>query len=283
MIQRRIQPWTKHQWIGIEYEMTQLTAKQAHLFFEHVVRHEVFPDELNSVASGEKAMSVLSFAVPHDSAPTNSRELNLLLKQCSSKGLSVEVESDTREGEGSHVKAYVFQEPQRWRVEAYRLLWSSHAGRNWSDAAESMEASLLGYPMSAIRQRLRDNSLTSAGWGLRTYYIALPMNGVSALARGFGRVVPIVGRSWSLFSMSSYLAPRSRWPASMMTTKLARFGCLQISMKRLLENSVRDTCTKRGNLLWVFRTSAAVLEYLYPFMRSNIELWTDGQWKTIGA
>lgn len=245
--------------------------------FRDVDEPPPFKDELASLANGAKPLSMFSVEADSEQAIRASSWFKSMTANASRRGLRHRLEVASVRG-GSEGTLYLFRAAEAWRCKALSLLIESHRGRYWSDAAELMMSSLLGYPAESAERVVANHALCSAGWGLRTFYLLVPSRHGQRLAQGPRRGLPArLPRGSTLFAMSQPLAPRHPWPS--MTHALARFGTRQACLAELVRKELVLQGRSARNAIWTVSDIPRALPVLEQYMKSDLQIWSDGAWK----
>jgi len=131
-------------------------------------------EELNAVAAGTKGMSVFLF--PNSLIGTDSF-YNELCKMASDLNISTTLrEKLDLESESNLLMSYlfIFRDNESWRIPAYLAVKRVCEYYGWSDAAEHLESSLLGYTDEEISSWLRIHSSSRASWTGKTFFFLMP-------------------------------------------------------------------------------------------------------------
>lgn len=150
--------------------------------------------ELSAVASGQKAMAMHQW---NSSAITSrSKAYRSFLKLAKDLGLMVISEPVETESSGDEEirLMFVVREEERWRVPAFMALVRMRRHHEWSDGAEFLASSLLGYSESEIDEWIRFQRHRSCGWSGLTCYVLMKNAVWSEIeASGHGSL-PLAGR-----------------------------------------------------------------------------------------
>jgi hypothetical protein len=128
--------------------------------------------ELEAVRSKAKAMSVFTFSL----SSLDDQHFKRLLKLAFDLHLTViqQVEHISREGHTyEQIYTFVLQSTDAWRVPAYMLTRKALRSYPWSDGAEFIESSLLGYSANEIESWMKRLKATQLSWTGKTFYLLM--------------------------------------------------------------------------------------------------------------
>ncbi len=128
-------------------------------------------EELQAVAAGRKAMSV--FAFPNTSLGTDPF-YDELCKMASQFHISIALRERFVSGLEPNLRTsylFVFRDDEAWRVPAFLLFKRIYDNYGWSDAAEHLEGSLLGYTEEEISLWLAARWNSRVDWAGKTLFL----------------------------------------------------------------------------------------------------------------
>ena len=235
-------------------------------------------DELQAVAAGRKAMSVFAF-------PTTSVETDPfydeLCRMASNLNISTSLEERTVSGLESNLQTsylFAFRADQAWRIPAYLLLKRIYEDYGWSDAAEHLEGSLLGYSEQEIISWLRARSNSRVGWTGKTLFLLVnSAQGDNVRMLGRRSIDPAMVKA----PLATFF---SRWPKPIRTDALDRVP----DQHELMRASVREDFFRdifevglggeRTDDVIVSSIPPARVAALNASLQSNFQFFTSKGW-----
>jgi len=235
-----------------------------------------FDDEVKTVLEGRKAMSVVetSKAVGDPTILRETAGYIRLRKQVSDKSL-LWIEKEVKGRRTELIRIYIVSPAEKWRVDAYDLLYRVASVEGWNYALERIKSELLGYPSESVDRWIDSLKRTSCGWGMLTVYMLLNDEYTALLSTvGFG-CLPQSRRAdlGHVFVMSDEeLSPIADIRSIVKKRTLCRVGARHDVFSDLFARS------KPGKQILFVSLDETVLKVMNKHMETKIHLWDGKSW-----
>lgn len=236
-----------------------------------------FPDELEALRTGDKAMSVwgapLSF---FDGSEEPEDWYKSLVTFAAANQLVATHHFHHSSGPSREEGRFFIARPsESWRINAYIELKKAYLNRQWSDGAEALESRLLGYPDTAIASWLAYIHHTQAGWGMTTLYLLLSDHQSQEIASCGFRYIPLSALHEGLvvIEVRNHYGLRMDIGNTFEGRQVARCGVSNSVRREILDKSTGDTEIVQHTLE---RERATILS---RSLLTAVHLWTHGQWQ----
>ena len=254
--------------------------------FEDQVFTLVFDDELEAMRSGAKPMLLASFPASllteSDPDEEDYEDYQRLIEAAYAAGFTVVHSPETFPMRGEPycvITLLVVRRDQLWRIPAFLTMEDALRGKPWSDGAEALRSSLLGYDEATIAAWLDKRQHQDAAWGAPTIYTLLTSDQRQQLEllgrRSFSREVLAPGLTFYEVDNTRVLRKDALSRCGELT--IARIAVdHELILSRLALYFRRDV---PQDVVISLEFSAEDLAALNHALRSRIELWTGSGWK----
>ncbi|MBA3404804.1 MAG: hypothetical protein H0U13_09015 [Gemmatimonadaceae bacterium] len=234
-----------------------------------------FPNELEALKNGSKAMSVwgvpLSYSIGSEEPDKTYREQMGFAAQWGLLAVHHFHDRSDRLHEG---RLFIASPNESWRIASYLALKRAFENRPWCDGAEALESALLGYSEDAISAWLNYVRHTRIGWGMSTIYILLSDAQLEHVSECGHRCVPTEAMSAGL----RLIEVRNGYGLLKGIDELfegqwiARVGVRTSAVKSLLSGGQGDLDIVTSS---IGRDMASVFN---QSLLTGIEMWRSGAW-----
>jgi hypothetical protein len=231
-----------------------------------------FADEIAALERREKAMSMFVFPDIDPGAATQRRQL---IEEMRSLGLSIFQYVKTMGVAGNATVVLAMTPGESWRGKAYQLLDESHQQYRWTDSAEVMRSTLLGYTKEHIARHLDFCKRRAVDWGVVTVF------GLTS-GRGGRGLNDCHGLSFAESSSTCVAFPRgNRAPVRHPQSLIRKLTFFRVG---IAPQYLRDLFPYKGEVSVATTTlTRAGIRLLNSALTTNIQKWTDSGWKSIGV
>jgi hypothetical protein len=236
-------------------------------------------EELKAVANESKAIS--AFLFPDDVIAMDSFYLELK-QQAEALGLSIStIASSSLSGRAETTMSYVFlykNENERWRIPAYLSLKRAFEHYGWSDGAEYLEGSLLGYSDGECSRWLGLHHAARAGWtGKTIYFLFNSSQAVAIRTLGMRAIDP---RAISHPIIAFFNRTRAPVRANALATIPNQLEVMRASVDEPFHRELfGDALASSADDVVLSSISTSLAERLNLALRSNFEVFTSGEWR----
>jgi hypothetical protein len=233
----------------------------------------MFDDELAALADGRKAMSVFEFDRAQLLFGQTDDQYVLIADHSSKNGLVLV--HDTSNKKSRVTRVFCLRLDQLWRVSAYIALKNAHETCRWSDGAEALESSLLGYDDAAIATWLDYMRKSSVGWGIATLHFLISDEHKPRIVEVGNRYFPEqLHGGLTVVEVRNCNVLRKDAPELIPSLAIGRFGVNHSSVNDLLGIAADDDSDV---------VHARVEELSIPFLNralvTGIQFWDGEEWR----
>ncbi len=247
--------------------------------FEEILPPEAVGDEIDQVAMSKKPVSLHGFPIESiiDCDDDSHEGYCHIVSRVLDKQLwmvhvpSVHMINDRAE---VYVDVFVTTREHVWRAAALSALEAAFRGQGWSDGAEILRSTLLGYDSASTARWMAYQRHTRAGWGVATIYFLLNAAQRELLkAVGCRCMLPSVMES----GIVKIIFPRGR----LALRRDISLGSEQCIARAGIDWRVVDDIfsTSHRNAIECITLEHDKVAVLNAGLRTNLEFWTDGGWK----
>lgn len=227
-------------------------------------QYESLMDEVAAVASGEKVVSMACFAADEIDESSLYRRM---ISEAHERRLLVVTEAD-----GNSINVFVLGANELWRVPAISEMRRAFASR-WSDEAEALNSSLLGYSLEQSARWLEERRVRHIGWGMRTVFALVQAENLDAIRELGMRAFP----AGFPYSGGPIFAHNDQW-LRLDAHKLVPAGLRIIRFGGDHRFFIKRSRSDDGEII-IFDIGPKETKILNDALRSKIEVLRDGKWK----
>ena len=234
-----------------------------------------FDDEFSALKDGRKAMSIFEFSRSSvDSLDEVDRDYLDLVGRAFDAGLLVVHQPMEPRRATQIVNVFIVKHDQLWRVSAFIQNKAAFRQRRWSDGAEALESSLLGYGEEAVAAWMEYMTMCSAGWGVATLYLMMTTEQKQIIIESGSRHLPTEAL---MPAITLFEVPANQVPKRASSEPSPGFALGRVGVKHQLERRLFGTESSESETLSVEITEVDVRE-INRDLETKIEFWSGSGW-----
>lgn len=172
------------------------------------------------------------------------------------------------------LRLLVVRRDQSWRIPAFLSLMRAFQGQSWTDGAEQLRSSLLGYTDEQIKEWIDFKNHHHSGWGFATIYGVATMQQVNQLRRlGMRSMTDEVRQNVSWFQVKDQR--QLRQDAHMICG--SDVVVCRVGMSH--DKVIMMTSTQRHSDIAFLKNEQTDITEWNEALRSRIEIWTPEGWR----